>query len=851
MADISKRLEKAEKYLQKGKVEPALEEYLSILDAEPGNDSARHTAADLFLQLNRGQEAASLLSELFDRQIALGDNAKAALTYKKLARLVPPNLGQSLRFAQVSERSGNRREALEAYETTAKGFLEAKRNNEALAAIRRITLLEPSIANLKRQGELAAKLKDGKTAGESFLKIGIMEEEDGHIAFSSYERAYKFDSANPEIALRYGAGLLDKGEALHAVEVLEPGARGESSQPDHREAYGMALLAAHRPKEAYPILWELFQRNPGKLNEIGKLISELIDLQFYAEALELSRKLETIEERGGRQREFVAFLRDIIIEHPPDAEFLEYLAKLFNSANREHDYCDTLVRLFQLRYAAGDFRRAADSLDKAAEVDPYIEGLEQRLELLRGKIDPGRYRTIENRFQNANAEPPDNEEKVVAEPQLEPESTVLEDLILQAEIFLQYSMRSKALERIERIQKLFPREEARNEKLRLLYVNAGIVPQYADEDGAAATSAGQRKGAASSTRPSEEDSVENFTRVTEITRNIYRQSNVKSVLFAAVNDVGRHWSASRCVAGLCSPGKPPSAALEYCAPGIKQSDVMAIVRLIGTLQHLAMQRGSVVIEKAQNAPELAAIQQHVNSLELQSVMAVPLVDGDEHVGILILEQCDHPRKWGPKDVVVSKTIADQMVLAVHNTKLRNLMKTLAVTDEKSGLLKRASYLDVMLSEVKRATQQNSQSTLMLLNFGKASSLSREAGEAGIEGLMQSIGQTICSHIRQTDTAIRYDKTTIALVLGDTNDKNAFFVVEKFRKALATTHVPGSERLINMAAGIAGIVLQAQYDPVDIVTEAINRGDHALEIAISQGPNSAHALAPIGESAAVA
>jgi GGDEF domain-containing protein len=284
---------------------------------------------------------------------------------------------------------------------------------------------------------------------------------------------------------------------------------------------------------------------------------------------------------------------------------------------------------------------------------------------------------------------------------------------------------------------------------------------------------------------------------------------------------------------------------------VKQSDVMAIVRLIGALQSLAMQRGSVVIEKARNSTELASIQQHVNSLELQSVMAVPLVDGDEHVGILILEQCDRPRKWGPKDVVVSKTIADQMVLAVHNTKLRNLMKTLAVTDEKSGLLKRASYIDVMLSEVKRATQQKSPSTLMLLNFGRAGALTREVGEAGVEGLMQSIGQTICSHIRQTDTAIRYDKTTIALVLGDTNDKNAFFVVEKFRKALATTHVPGTERPIHMAAGIAGIVMNERYDPVDIVTEAINRGEHALEMALTQGPNSAHALAPVGESAAVA
>src|SRR5579859_3510386 len=107
MADISKRIEKAEKYLQKGKVESALEEYLSVLDDDPGNDSARHTAADLFLQLNRGTEAAALLSELFDRQMAAGDNVRAALTYKKLARVQLPKLGQTLRFAEVSERAGS------------------------------------------------------------------------------------------------------------------------------------------------------------------------------------------------------------------------------------------------------------------------------------------------------------------------------------------------------------------------------------------------------------------------------------------------------------------------------------------------------------------------------------------------------------------------------------------------------------------------------------------------------------------------------------------------------------------------------------------------------------------------
>src|SRR5207248_3498638 len=159
----------------------------------------------------------------------------------------------------------------------------------------------------------------------------------------------------------------------------------------------------------------------------------------------------------------------------------------------------------------------------------------------------------------------------------------------------------------------------------------------------------------------DEGGVDNIARVTEITRNIYRQANVKAVLFAAVNDVGRHWNASRCVAGLCTPGKPPQAALEYCAPGIKQSDVMAIVKLIGALQTLAVGQGPVAIPNVKSAPELAPIKQYIDALELQSVLAVPLVDGEEQVGILILEQCAAPRSWRQTDVLVLKTIADQMV----------------------------------------------------------------------------------------------------------------------------------------------------------------------------------------------
>jgi diguanylate cyclase (GGDEF)-like protein len=493
--------------------------------------------------------------------------------------------------------------------------------------------------------------------------------------------------------------------------------------------------------------------------------------------------------------------------------------------------------------------------------------------MLRGKVDANRLRTIANRLRNAETESDAEEEEEQEElegaepsPQdIEGDSTVLEDLILQTEIFLQYSMRSKAMERLERIQKLFPHEEEQNDKLRQLYVSAGISPQYKDRRAPAqppdaavappvpATPVAATPAAASPEAPALEgsDSIGDFTRITEITRNIYRQSNVKGVLFASANDIGRHWNASRCIASLCSPGKPPSAALEYCAPGVKQSDVMSIVRLIGAMQALVVQRGPLAIEDVRKIPELGAIKEHIDALELKSALAAPLMDGDEHVGIIILEQIDKKRQWRPPDIVILKTIADQMVLAVNNAKLRSLMKTLAVTDEKSGLLKRASYIDVVTAEVKRSLQQSQSMTVMLLKFGKAGALIREFGESAVESMMQNVGQSVCANIRQTDTAIRYDKISIALVLGDTKDANAFFVVEKIRKVIADTKIPGTDRPVTMAAGIAGGVIHKEYDPVDIVTEVINRAEHALDKATAESPNGAHTEPPGIETVAVA
>jgi diguanylate cyclase (GGDEF)-like protein len=237
-------------------------------------------------------------------------------------------------------------------------------------------------------------------------------------------------------------------------------------------------------------------------------------------------------------------------------------------------------------------------------------------------------------------------------------------------------------------------------------------------------------------------------------------------------------------------------------------------------------------------------------LSVTSVLALALNDGSEHVGLLLLMDTK-PHAWGSNDVMVLKTITDQIVIALNNAGLRRLVKNLSVTDEQSGLLKRASYLDLLMAEARRNAQQSTPLTVLLMQFGEKSALLREFGESAIEALMQQIGQLFAANIRQNDLAFRYETTSIAIVLGETTEKEGIMAAEKLQRLLAQVRLPEKQQSIHFNAGLAEAVLRGEYDPVDIVTEVINRAEQALYTAKGQGAGKIVALAASFATAAVA
>jgi diguanylate cyclase (GGDEF)-like protein len=845
-AEIARRVERAEKLLQKGKTGDALDEYMQVLGDDPQNDNVRQMAADICLSLQHTAEAVKLLGELFERQIAAGENTRASLTYKKLARYAAPTSTQKVHFGQILETS-NRKLALETYESAIEDLTQDGRSQDCLAVLKRLVALEPSEGNFLRLGEMCSQAGNKQEASAAFLKLAEMTEGSGANAAQWFERAYAEDPADPRIALGYGKSLMAQGQVGAAIFVLEPLAKSDGSSIETRETYVKALLAANRLSDAEPLVWQLFQQNPSRQQEVADLVGLLVDAQQDAEAVALARKLEQFQRNRGDRRAFVAMMQDVIAKHRGSPDLLEFLSELFNASNREGDYCQTLLKLFDLHCGMGNYAKAAECLDRAADVDAYEPGHKKRMELLRGKIDESRYKVIASRFTSMT--------KTASGPARTEGPTLgaaaLQDLMLQAEILVQYGMRSKAIERLQRIQELFPREEERNQDLQQLYLSAGMTPHHADPAPPPAGPAAKASSEPASTRPSppaESVDVNSFTKVADITRKLYRQTNADAVMSTAVAEIGAQWKLSRCIVAMRKPGLVPSAVKEYHREGVKAGEAKALSKLVAAVQDAAISQGTLTITDAPAAPELQAVREVLTELGITSLLALPLSDGQDHMGVLLLAQ-NTARGWHSADVVVLKTISEQIVIALTNAGLRRLVKSLSVTDEQSGLLKRASYIDLLMAETRRAVQQSTPVTVTLLQFGRGSAMLKEHGEKAVEAAMQQIGQLFGANIRQNDLAFRYGRTTIALVLGETGEKEALMAVEKLRKLLADVKLSGE--MVPFSAGLAEAVVRQQFDPADIVTEVINRADKALESAVAQGLGRIVSLAPSAAAAAVA
>ncbi|MGH9863266.1 MAG: diguanylate cyclase domain-containing protein, partial [Candidatus Acidiferrales bacterium] len=750
------------------------------------------------------------------------------------------------RFGSLLQRQGKADDAQQAYTTALEAFRKSGNTAGIFDVLDRLAGLEPD--NVERQIELGEQgTRMGKTdlAAKAFLRAGqLLRADNLDRAIEFLERAFEL-APERSTALSLAQTRLDKGKAHEAADLLlNYYAEGEQD-PAVLETLAAALMADKRLPQAQEVLEAFYNLKPDSYDKLFDLADLYCKTGTAERGVEVLRRVKEKLFAAERQRHFLTRLEDVFKANSSVIPLAEFSAALFNELNQDARYGMVLASLFDLYAQAEDHKGAADTLERLIDIDPYDFNHQKRIEKLRGKVDNARYRSIASRITSAATVPGQAPASASGEEQVSDISTLdpgrrqalLEDMIVQVEIFLQYALRAKAVEKLEQVYKLFPGEEGRNERLHRLYDLAQYSPpglKGPPPPGGAPYGGAPAHAAAPPPPPpppaaSPMESVSDLAKISEITHALYRQTTPKTVLHTAVSELGKHLRTSRCLGILGKIGKPPSTAVEFCSPGVPQSPGTAVMKLLGVLGQANPDPETGVVLDISLSPELAQV-------GAQAVLAMPLMSKETHEdeGLIALSQSDRPRQWKPNEVYLLKAVADQVVTAISNIKLRTLMKRLSVSDDASGLLPRSSYLDVLVNEAKRAKSQGTPLVVALLELDKGTHLVRQLGDASFSTFMQQVGEAVLANVRQTDITVRYTSTSVAVVLGDTTIDKARPVVDKLRAKLGALTLPGGKVSVSFSAGLSEAAVRPDYDPADIVTDVINRAEFSLEEARLKG-----------------
>ncbi|HEX4075055.1 MAG TPA: diguanylate cyclase [Candidatus Acidoferrales bacterium] len=859
-SDLNKHLDRARRSLEKNKLREAVAEYQAVLDEAPANQEALQALADIYTRLNEPALAAQYYGAQFDRHVEANDVAKASAIFSRFLRSFPQPPDRLMRYGVLLQKQNRSADAIEQFGTAAELFLQHQRDIDALACYESIALLDPeNIARHVVLGDLAERLKHADLAARSFLRAGQLALAAGNLdeSLECFARAHHLLPNDRTGALLFADAKLRKGDSEGAVALLDPLSPNEKDTA-FLALFGEALLRTNLLDRARDIFEAYYRQKPENFGKLFELAAAYLRVGEDPKAASLLAQTKEWMYGARREAELVAQVERLVAGYPKSLALAETVAHLYEELNREAKYFDALVRLFDLYLAADRVPDACEILDRLVDIDPYDYRNQERIAHLEGKADPAFLQNILARaakaatvsshtgsgFAGAGSDVAAAAAPVSEELRAQ---QALDDLIVQVEIFLQYSLHTKAIERLERIGELFPGEEEKNERLRTLYERANWWPKGAPPKPAPAPSPSVPVATAPAAPPpfpvepppapaapvvpfSAAETHRDLSTIAEINRLMHRQSTAREVLSATAVEVGKYLAVARCLVTLGAPSDASQLTAEYSAPGLQSvggAHLPAIASLVAKI----------------SPDDLGGIQLTVSSapvlreLGVESALAVVLQDKEAGAqsGILLVAD-QSTRKWKSNESFFLQAVGDQLVLSVNHTRLRSLVRSLAVADEKTGLLSRGAYVDCLLVESNRARSQNTRLSLIILHVDHGGDLLRQHGDAAVDQYVEQLARALSSTVRQTDIAVKYTAWSLAFILPDTSIENARLLAEKLIQVAGTVNPSWGSQSLSVSAVAAEASSRPGDDTEDRVTEWINRAEAGLDQAFQNGGN---------------
>ncbi|WP_168062299.1 tetratricopeptide repeat protein [Candidatus Manganitrophus noduliformans] len=171
-SDKSSIIEKAQKLAAKGQIDKAIEEWQKLIAETPNDGNIYNTIGDLHLKANHTKEAIAAYLKAADAFRGAGFELKSIAVFKKIVKIDPTRMDVYEKLADVHAERGLVANAAEDYLKVAKHYAKEGDMQSSIAVYRKLANLDPkNFAVRQKLAEICQKWGLAKEAIEEYSKV--------------------------------------------------------------------------------------------------------------------------------------------------------------------------------------------------------------------------------------------------------------------------------------------------------------------------------------------------------------------------------------------------------------------------------------------------------------------------------------------------------------------------------------------------------------------------------------------------------------------------------------------------------------------------------------------------------